>query len=510
MLLNRIYTLILCLILPCLVISQNSVGFSQDDFLEDINFLVDSVIDKVYVKEKFINSVSRRNISNEIDDLRKEVIAIEDINDFLILVKRIMHLTGDAHSGIERGSSLAHFIDYLTEEEKNGLLIQVDTAMLDVSDQRYNQLYGCLQKMYSNFKFFIHFKYLNGNYTNIVPIEYEEGIIDSGAFITKINGQNIHDWVSSHLDEYYMQYYDSENKRIYTNNLFNSYSIVKFKDTMELTFSDYNGKILNVPFNINERPKFVNERWITINLTKVKYFRKDKVLYIRLGDMFDSQTYLSKIRKFGSKNNIERVIIDIRNNPGGSDLVWKEIIEELIGQPFAIDLDVGVKNTSIVREYFGLKTDNEKIVFKGDTLLKLDMRMLETYIPSSSSICFDKKIIVIQDNSIFSSAGSFSTVAKNSDKFVTIGASVDLPIGSGITPMYFMLPNTKILVRIDPAIDITNANSYSDVYNEVEVEIKQDANDLFIWQTKNGNRWKRSFLFKNDAYYKKAIEIAVE
>ncbi|MGM0651068.1 MAG: hypothetical protein ACQES1_11265, partial [Bacteroidota bacterium] len=118
--------------------------------------------------------------------------------------------------------------------------------------------------------------------------------------------------------------------------------------------------------------------------------------------------------------------------------------------------------------------------------------------------------IVLYDENIFSSAGSFASIANNSDKFITVGRPSNLPIGVGVTPMFAMLPNTKLLLRLDPTIDITNCENYSDLFRGVDVPVEITPKSQYIWRTKNFNRWKWSFLSKHDPYLQKALEVDIK
>ena len=64
--------------------------------------------------------------------------------------------------------------------------------------------------------------------------------------------------------------------------------------------------------------------------------------------------------------------------------------------------------------------------------------------------------------SIYSSAGSMTSYAMKNDKIVVVGEPTGAHLGSGIDPIYFTLPNSLINIRLEPAIDLTDAESAGD------------------------------------------------
>lgn len=490
--------------------AQEQSAFKSEDFKKDIDYLIDTLLSQAYPKIDVYNSMSNKNILGEMNEKRESLSENISHKEFLKTVSEILRLTHDAHSSIIHGAILNHIIPYYTDDEIERLLKFVDTSSTSVAlADRHSNEYRSLNREYlEKMKFWLYVKYINGEYYNILPVKTENDAIETGSIINKVNGVDIHQWVNSNLSRYSTIRFDKKNKRYFTNTFFINDEIIN-SDTIEITWLTPHNEIKKFGFRVDTNPEVVSNTWITINLATVKYFRKANTLYIRLYSMRDSRKHLKKIRKYGKSKKIERVIIDIRGNGGGNDLVWKEIIEELIDKPITVNLDVATKKSDITMKYFGSEMTADSIDFQGMTLHKLDMRMLETYLPSSTTIGFRDKIIVLFDENIFSSAGSFASIANNSDKFITVGTPCNLPIGVGVTPMFVMLPNTKLLIQFDATIDLTNCKNYTDVYRDVEVPVEITPNTEYIWTTKNFNRWKWSFLSKHDPYLQKALEVDV-
>lgn len=491
------------------ILAQDALKLTKKEIEDDFNFLCDSVIKEVYAKQA-VGDFTNTGFCKELLSIKEEIESISSDEEFTFLIQKALNSTTDAHSGICNGSDIKYLLECLPEEEKKGLLRNIDTSMLVVSNKRNEQYWNYLIKAASKFKFYIFSRYLNGEYYNLIPIKKEGRIIEIGSKIVKINDINIHDWVNNHILDYRDVSYDIDNERYYVDLFFTGISFFKDRTNVDLTFESPSGEISKETFDLSSRPKFKRQPWLSINLTKVKYFKKDKVLYIRLGSMSSVEDYLQKIAKYGAKKTINRIIVDVRQNGGGSDLVWKRIVEELIDEPLNLDLTVGVKDNFRIRNYYGNGMLKEKFNFKNDTFAIVDSKELESFIPSETSLRFSKKIIIIQDKHIFSSAASFTSVGSYVDKFITLGSDVDKPIGVGLTPMYFMLPNSKVLIRIDPTIDFTKATDYENLFQKVNIEVDESIDSKYKWIKKNGNRWNRAFLYKNDPYYQKALEIDIE
>ncbi len=501
--------LFLFVLLPFFSFSQDST-LSKQQMYKDFDYLTDTVIKDSYARLYAMQAISKQNILEEYKKMRTEIDSIHNEQEFAYLIHEALNLTEDGHCNISSTNEFKYIIPYLSEEEREGFFNQIDTNFLDVAKKRYKQYRTCISKPLSDYKFFIFTKYIDGKYYNIIPIKYNDMVIDKAWEIVKCNGVDVNTWVNTHLRDYQMCHYDTINERFYYTYFFEGKSVVSGKDSISLTFEDKKGQTYDTKFSLHKTPKFINNRWVTINLTHVKYFRKDKVLFIRLYAMDESEKYIKKIRKIARKKQIDRVIIDIRYNRGGNDLVWKEILEEIIDQPIRNNLSVAIKDSKYVKKYLGLKdTLNPVISFLGKDYLKLDSRDLEVFLPSTTSIRFSGKIIILQNKYIYSSAAALSAIASYSDKLVTVGQANGYLGGVGITPIYFMLPESKIVIRMDPTIDLTKASKPTDVLNKVEVPVEYSVEDYYRWLLKNGSRWNRHFLYNNDPIYRKALEIDV-
>ncbi len=110
---------------------------------------------------------------------------------------------------------------------------------------------------------------------------------------------------------------------------------------------------------------------------------------------------------------------------------------------------------------------------------------------------------------MYSSGHSLSSFAAVNEQLVSVGQPTGLLAGCGINPMLFQLKHSKFTFRLETAIDVTNAQTPLDVYQdfpEMLVEIPaQDQLDYFKYQ--NYDRQSETFLYKYDFLFKHVLKL---
>jgi len=91
---------------------------------------------------------------------------------------------------------------------------------------------------------------------------------------------------------------------------------------------------------------------------------------------------------------------------------------------------------------------------------------------------------------------------------VSIGETPDLLGGLQTDPIVLQLPNSKILFRIEPQIDLTNAKIKSDIFqNNVEYPVSYSIEELYLRTTTKKDIFGKDFLHDYDPMFKKVLEI---
>lgn len=221
----------------------------------------------------------------------------------------------------------------------------------------------------------------------------------------------------------------------------------------------------------------------------VDYFPESKLLYIRLPQMANKDFYLKEIIAKGRGKSIGKVVIDIRNNPGGDDGVWKRL-----------------KLTNGKRETVKVPLlDNEEY----GTLL-----WGEVLQPSDSSLNFAGNIYVLQNRLIFSSAGSLSNVAKMHKNIISVGETTGNLLGFGLAPLTFVLPNSCFVFQIEPVLDLSNAEVLYDYFHDnveipVEISVEQVVKNFNNYNPDRVDKYiySKDFLYNHDPVFRKVLKM---
>ena len=81
-------------------------------------------------------------------------------------------------------------------------------------------------------------------------------------------------------------------------------------------------------------------------------------------------------------------------------------------------------------------------------------------------------------HNIYSSAGTLVEIAKGNDNVTAIGFPGTSILGMGIDPYYFTLPNSKVTISVEPAIDLSNCKSAAETLHlDTEIELPISAGE---------------------------------
>lgn len=142
---------------------------------------------------------------------------------------------------------------------------------------------------------------------------------------------------------------------------------------------------------------------------------------------------------------------------------------------------------------------DEKYWLSKDTIYKFP--------PIENGLNFSGKIFILQNEKIYSSAMTLSSMALKNNQIITIGQTSGhfTGYGLGTTPSVFMLPNSKLLFRMATSVDFSVGVENFEQLNSVNSEIHYDYKYVNNF-VKAYNRNSRKFLFEKDSYFRKAIQ----
>jgi hypothetical protein len=204
------------------------------------------------------------------------------------------------------------------------------------------------------------------------------------------------------------------------------------------------------------------------------------ILYIKLPSMNTklNKFYKESIIKEGKGKDICAVVVDIRNNGGGSDHVWYNIVKMLVSEKKAMSSIFAYKDTpmgkKLARNCFGdffKHFKSEKIPYLNNQ--KMFVKLLGTDIkPDENSLKLECPVYLLCKRA-YSSSGSFMMFANLHKQFITVGPKNSFPIGAGNGPSYFVLPNSRIIFQLNAIVDLMNSSKTKDVFHvatNVEIE----------------------------------------
>ena len=242
---------------------------------------------------------------------------------------------------------------------------------------------------------------------------------------------------------------------------------------------------------------------------KVDYFQRDSTLYIRLPRMnYGKIEWLEdEIAKYKGEP-LRRVIIDVRGNGGGSDMVWTRVISAIIDRPMHFNLWQASKDIGVFTPEDSIQ---KPIKVYGDRLIAcFDQGDWTTLKPSERSLGYDGKIYVMVDENIFSSTSSFLSVCQKIDRLVSVGRPTGYFVGIGATPWGDILRHSRFSYRYPVTIETTDADPrHPETYykDQVEIEVLPTIEELRTQTFYNKGQHTEEFLYNHDWVFRKILTL---
>ncbi len=189
----------------------------------------------------------------------------------------------------------------------------------------------------------------------------------------------------------------------------------------------------------------------------------DRIAYMRLrhflpayidSDREEIMGFLSRIRSFPF------LIIDIRGNPGGSDLYWEgNIVAPLIAEPLKYTTYSVVTGDEYGRSFIRQEIKPVMLLPGGLHYPPEVGKRLSFFIEEENvinprdSVGFDGEIILLVDNQVFSSAATFAAFAQLTNWATVVGQATK---GDGISmdSILLSLPNSGLVIRFPVAMGL--------------------------------------------------------
>ena len=408
---------------------------------------------------------------------RKKIQEINKPSDFGILINQTINSCRGSHfwiaSGEKKDSITNAYYSYLKQE------------------QNFNQTKNA-------------FFYYKGSYYTKRAIKISNITIPVDSRIVYFNNKSINEFLKTVIADFSFAFWDNELKKFYLPDFYN-HSSVKNKIN-DYLFETPDKKQIKVKISSTQL-----KQKDTKNFALVTLLKNENILYLKFPEMSEKYAYILCNGIDSLKNKpFKSIVIDIRNNGGGTDDAWGILLKKILGKPLRYRLKAGVKNSNfnkkIIAKYpygnYFLQGNTEKIAFLNDEVFLTISAEQETEI-DSLSINFEGKLYILSDN-IYSSAGSFMNLCNFSDNLISVGFDNSMVLGMGVQPYEFTLPNSKIRFHIAPVIDLTNAkNALETLHTKVEHQINSTKDDYIKYYLNNEN-------IEDDLFIKEVIELMKE
>lgn len=481
----------------CQLDMQKENHLSVEQMQEDFAFLIKTMNDvnpQLSIREKLtgINPITEAQTI-----FQKEIPSVHNYEEFYYLIHKVLCAMRDQHCRI-------YYIPESLQKELTHIP-QIVYKKNSENFQKYDRYqYGGLFEL----KFFKGKYYAITDYYGQID-ENESILLPAGSEIITVNGKSIFDVINStNLTPPSRWYHNDE---IYVNSSLFSLDEYGLGDSILFKVKLPNADTVFIDFT--NRDLSTNSFFYTdYHAFKVELFQ-DGLLYIRVPIMdLEKLDYLKKEIEKYRKKNISKIVIDIRNNQGGNDKLWLNLISFLISNPFEIKSELLVRKSELVDIY--LKKYHKNLsISKADTyrnnllpdnfeFAKLPNTTISIK-PNRKSLNYNGQFYLLVNENCYSSALGFLSAIKGNKQFTSVGQRTGWFGGRGLTPFFFYLPHSKIIFSIEPILDITGVKNISQVLQDApDIEITLRLEDYIIENSYKGERFSKEFLYNFDTTFK--------
>ena len=467
-------------------------NISIDQMQQDIDFLVNT-IKEVEPNLSIRQQVTGTNLYIELDSLAKKAKDIQTFDDFYFLLKRILFLCQDRHDDLQNfyPSGIEHENKYI--KPKN-------VEISNYCYQRYLGMLPCCGGMMT-------IRYLNGQYytiENIYAKQTDELLIPDSSMILSINNIPIDRYVALSRPFDNAVRWDGTRKQYYTHSIYHPFFILGSMEAL-ITY-EKNNTVKTVEFK---------DAYVTgfnlIGNESVQYFEDKKILYIRIPTMdYDKIDFYKTAILNNKEKPVEKIVLDIRNNGGGNDMLWIELLAIIIDKPIMLENKVYYKESPIVVDYvekIRMEKITKRLKFNDEYYFTSSESPTFFITPDENSINYKGNIYILVNENCYSSSLVLSSICKRVDKLISVGNSTGYIEGRSTTPFFFSMPNSGLIFELCATIDMWAKTPYEHYDVNAEIPVNNTVVDYINEIKYQSTRYSKEFLFNYDPAFKTILDI---
>ena len=249
---------------------------------------------------------------------------------------------------------------------------------------------------------------------------------------------------------------------------------------------------------------------------QVLYWREHSLVYLRVPVMNpkDLPFYEEQLRPILEKEKPRYAVIDICGNGGGSDGVPTALLRKLSANPITWKGFLATPANERVRRHLKLGGRDfydhksvKNIPFLDNR--KFDVQEFSAELRSEKNACVEHIYVIA--HGIYSAAGTLVAIAKGSEHVTAVGFSGTKILGMGIDPYCFLLPNSKLIISVEPAIDLSDCGSAAETLHlGTEVELQMSPGEYLAYRCRSIPADCRDYLEKEDPFMQKIFAMIRE
>ena len=450
--------LLLCIAAVALaVLSGCAEPLSEEQRLEDLDYLM-RIFSENHPFIALKSRVEGYDWLGHRDEFRALVASAETDQEFAIAMNSVVRLVNNMHTRLSGRSNLDGWYQVPRSNDLEPWLRIIDEASLNKAEYWFDlakeQEYGHLEIAYSAGQYVVAGR-VTGTTGKTFPI---------GSVVTEVNGMGVDEFVYSHrgID---WQPYDPVRQKVYDRVL----RLPEGKSTVTVTAPDgyHITETFNVRASVPPRSLVMTGRYngpYTLNSACLSGCVMDgEVGYLVISHMVgDSKLLEDEIRALrefiDSVSGLPSLIIDIRGNPGGQDLLWCALVSMLISKTTTVELAVALADGDYVSPFYSCMVDSYGFapLVEEDTSrgfppevsnggFRVPITGFLTVEPDEDSVKYSGRVFLLVDDQVCSSADLFAAFSKASG-FATLVGGVTGGDGIGFRLCYAVLPNSGMVV----------------------------------------------------------------